>query len=97
MWNPFAPKPAPAPIETVTLAYHTSVVNALKEQSLMIEKVGNTYKRERDAARRDADHARGILRAISALETPGSAHIGRKMAAKAREGLPEFAGEREAA
>lgn len=82
--------------DTVSREYHASVVEAHKEQSSMLEKVGNAYKRERDAARRDADAVRHILREIVALETPGSAHIGRKMAALARTGLPEFA-EREAA
>ncbi len=46
----------------------------------------------------ERDAARNILREINALETPACASIGRRMAAKAREGLPEFVtSEREAA
>lgn len=45
----------------------------------------------------ERDAARNILREINGMVTPACAGIGRKMAAKAREGLPEFAGEREAA
>jgi peptidoglycan hydrolase CwlO-like protein len=36
----------------------------------------------------ERDEARSALRDIIAMETPGSAHIGRKMAARARQALP---------
>lgn len=128
MFKLFGNKPAakPATIETVTLAYHRDVIDAMNEEIIKLRTERNNAQAARNAEReasirkgrlasellteRDAARdknleiagnlvaAHNVLREIVALETPSSAHIGRKMAAKAREGLPEFAaGEREAA
>lgn len=118
MWNPFATKPAAKPVETVTLAEHRAIVDALNEEVVRLRTERNNARSARDAAERRAgeqkhraivsgrlasefqserDAARDILRAINGMVTPACAGIGRKMAAKAREGLPEFVGEREAA
>lgn len=46
----------------------------------------------------ERDEARDVLRSIVSFATPGMASIGRKMAATAKAGLPEYAtAEREAA
>ncbi len=118
MWNPFAPKPAAKPVDTITRAEHRAVVDALNEEVIRLRTERNNARSARDAAERRAgeqkhraivsgrlasefqgerDAARHILRAINGMVTPACAGIGRKMAAKAREGLPEFAGQREAA
>lgn len=112
MWNPFAKKPAPATIETVTLAYHREAIDTLNTEVIRLRAERNNARSARDAAEQrvgreradsikkgrlctelltERDDARFILRQIAMMETPTCAHIGRKMAAKAREGLPEFA------
>lgn len=110
--KPANPAPVPSPLipDAVSMAYHDGVVKALRAEIAGLgddvrqaERAYETAKvRARTSGRiasellTQRDHARHILREIVALETPGSAHIGRKMAALARTGLPEFA-EREAA
>lgn len=46
-----------------------------------LDRVAKKYKAERD-------DARAALSGIAALETPGCAHVGKKMAALARKALP---------
>lgn len=71
--------------------------NARAARDIALERVEAEKHRAKQFGRLNSellserDEARSILREISALETPTCAHIGRKMAAKAREGLPEFA------
>jgi hypothetical protein len=102
MWNPFK---KPATIETVTLVQHREVVAALKLEIARLAAGRDNAVSARNMERERAvtsgrlctellterDDARFILRQIAMMETPTCAHIGRKMAAKAREGLPEFA------
>lgn len=59
-------------------------VDAEKDRAMKSGRLASDLLTERDAAR-------GILREINGMVTPACAGIGRKMAAKAREGLPEFA------
>lgn len=55
-----------------------------KERAIESGRLANEFLGERDTAR-------AILRQIHQMETPACASIGRRMAAKARGGLPEFA------
>jgi hypothetical protein len=112
MWNPFAKKPTPATIDTVTLAYHREAIDTLNAEVIRLRAERNNARSARDAAEQrvarlqhvgkvkgqladelltERDAARGILREIDAMLTPSTASIGRRMAAKAREGLLEFA------
>lgn len=96
----FAAKPAPA--ETVTLEYHRSVVAGMQEEIAALREgcFNETQRANRERGQRqqvgaalnealtERDAARETLRQIAAMETPGSAPIGRRMAAAARAGLP---------
>lgn len=91
--------------DTVPLARHSSVVSGLLAEIEGLRSDVRQAERAADAEKARAmksgrlctellterDAARGILREINGMVTPACAGIGRKMAAKAREGLPEFA------
>lgn len=101
MFNLFKKREA----ETVSLEYHREVVDALNLQidglADDVREAERAYERERTASRTkgriaaelltERDAARDTLRHIVTLETPGCAHVGRKMAAAAKARLPEYA------
>lgn len=81
----------------MTRAAHEAAIADLRDDFRQAERAYDaeraaSVKRGRLAAEllaeRDAAHA--TLREVAGLETPSCAHIGKRMAAKAREGLPEF-------
>jgi hypothetical protein len=74
-----------------------SARNAAEQRVARLQHVGKVKGQVADELLTERDAVRHILREINGMVTPACAGIGRKMAAKAREGLPEFAGEREAA
>lgn len=104
MWNPFARKPAPAVIDprdariadliTERDALRNGItakekrINGLIEENTSLTNANGALDRVAKKYKAERDDARATLTEIVALETPGCAHVGKKMAALARNALP---------
>lgn len=96
MWNLFKSKTAD-PMQTETQVDPRTedaldkVAAKYKGRAELWQRVSLNGDKLRLQAIAERDAARAKLRQIAALETPGCAHVGKRMARIAREALPEYA------
>lgn len=94
----------PATVETITKAEHVAIVAAHRQEIETLRSACFAAERDLQTARHEArangaalsevlnerDAAHATLRIIANMVTPGSAPIGKRMAATAKAGLPEY-------